>query len=140
VASAQKPLELILARNLMSSLSTAAFLVDEAGSLIFYNEAAGQLLGRRFEEVGKMPADEWSTKFGPFDRDGKPVPVEELPLTIALRHGRPAHSRFQIRSLDGEEHKIEASALPIVATGGTRGAMAIFWKAEGSVPGPEAAR
>ena len=33
----QKPIELILARNLISSLSTPAFLVDEGGVLIFYN-------------------------------------------------------------------------------------------------------
>src|SRR5919108_109224 len=49
----QRPLELILARNLLSSLSTPAFLVDEAGVLVFYNDAAGVLLGRRFEEAGR---------------------------------------------------------------------------------------
>ena len=44
-APAQKPLELILARNLLTSLSTPAFLVDENAALVFYNEAAGALLG-----------------------------------------------------------------------------------------------
>jgi PAS domain S-box-containing protein len=127
VASAQKPLELILARNLMSSLSTPAFLVDEDGELVFYNEAAGALLGKRFEEVGKMGPDEWGTAFGPFDKDGNKIPFDELPLTIALRKGRPAHANHRIRSLDGKNHEIEVSAMPIVATGGSRGAMAIFW-------------
>ena len=37
--SVQKPLELILARNLLSSISTPAFLVGEDGALLFYNEA-----------------------------------------------------------------------------------------------------
>jgi PAS domain S-box-containing protein len=127
VAGAQKPLELILARNLMSSLSTPAFLVDEDGKLVFYNEAAGELLGKRFEEVGKMGADEWGMAFGPFDEDGNKIPFDELPLTIALRQGRPAHANHRIRSLDGKDHEIEVSAMPIVATGGSRGAMAIFW-------------
>ena len=45
-ARAQKPLELILARNLLTSISTPAFLLDEHGALVFYNEAAGALLGR----------------------------------------------------------------------------------------------
>jgi PAS domain S-box-containing protein len=130
VASAQKPLELILARNLMSSLTTPAFLVDEDGELVFFNEAAGLLLGKRFEEVGKMSAEEWGTAFGPFDQKGKAIPFDELPLTIALRNGRPAHSNFTIRSLDGGEHEIEVSAMPIVAVGGSRGAMAIFWPIE----------
>ena len=53
----QKPLELILARNLLTSLSTPAFLVDESGALIFYNEAAGAMLGISFEEQGRLPAE-----------------------------------------------------------------------------------
>ena len=85
----QKPLELILARNFLTSLSTPAFLVDESGALIFYNEAAGALLGISFEESARMPAEEWSHAMGPFGDDGKPIPIEEIPTTRALRHGRP---------------------------------------------------
>jgi PAS domain-containing protein len=135
VASGQKPIELILARNLMSSLSTPAFLVDEDGILVFYNEAAGILLGRRFEEVGQMGPDEWGASFGPLDKGGEPLPFDQLPLTIALRQGRPAHAEFSIRSLDGRNHQIEVSAMPIVATGGARGAMAIFWPANSAKEG-----
>ncbi|HEU4979556.1 MAG TPA: PAS domain-containing protein [Solirubrobacteraceae bacterium] len=130
--SSQKPIELILARNLMASLSTPAFLVDEDGVLIFYNEAAGAMLGKRFEEAGAMPPEEWGTAFGPMDEDGRPLPIDELPLVISLRHGLPAHHRFAIRSLDGTSHTIEVSAMPIVAQGGRRGAMAIFWPVEGA--------
>jgi PAS domain S-box-containing protein len=128
---AQRPVELIMARNLMASLSTPAFLVDEEGSLVFYNDAAAKVLGMRFEEAGRMPPEEWSTAFGPLDSDGRQVPIAALPLTIALRKGRPHHARFRIRSLDGSEHDIQASAFPILTTGGSRGAMAIFWP-EGS--------
>jgi PAS domain-containing protein len=127
VAAAQKPLELILARNLMASLSTPAFLVDEDGLLVFYNEAAGALLGKRFEEVGQMGPDEWGHMFGPFNEHGDPIPFDQLPLTIALRQGRPAHADFEIRSLEGNEYRIEVSAMPIVTSSGARGAMAIFW-------------
>lgn len=130
-AARQKPIELILARNLMASLSTPAFLVDEAGVLVFYNEAAGTMLGKRFEEAGAMTPEEWGTAFGPMDEKGNPLPFDELPLVISLRHGLPAHHRFRIRSIDGAEHAIEVSAMPIVAQGGRRGAMAIFWPIEG---------
>jgi hypothetical protein len=34
-ASQQKPLELILARNLLTSISTPAFLLDEESRLVF---------------------------------------------------------------------------------------------------------
>jgi PAS domain-containing protein len=127
VPDGQKPLELILARNFISSLSTPAFLVDEEGILVFYNDAAGVLLGKRFEEAGRMTPEEWGTVFGPLDADGRPMTIEELPLTRALRGGRPAHSRFQIRALDGALRRIEVSAIPILTSGGSRGAMAVFW-------------
>jgi PAS domain-containing protein len=125
--SSQKPLELILARNLITSISTPAFLVDEAGTLVFYNEAAAALLGMSFEEAGKMHADQWGAQFGPFDSQGEPIPIEELPLTIALREGRPAHSNFRIRSAKGDDHEIEVAVMPIEASAGPSGAMAIFW-------------
>jgi len=124
----QQPLELILARNLLSSISTPAFLVDAEGVLVFFNDAAGALLGRRFEESGKMPPEEWGRAFGPYGEGGEHIPFEQLPLTIALREGRPSHAAFQIHSSHGDQHDIEVSALPLVSTdGGFRGALAIFW-------------
>ncbi len=126
-AAAQKPLELILARNLMSALSTPAFLVDEGGLLVFYNEAAGTLLGKGFEELGVVGPEEWGSMFGPFDADGNPLPYDELPLVVAVRNGHPAHATFEIRSTDGHLHNVEASAFPILTPHGTHGAIAIFW-------------
>ena len=127
--ASQRPLELILARNLLTAISTPAFLVDDSAQLLFYNEAAGALLGVSFEEAGRMTADQWTARFGPFERDGQPVSVEELDLTKALRDGRPAHASFCIRGGDGEEHRIEASALPISGSqdGDRSGAIIVFW-------------
>jgi PAS domain-containing protein len=132
----QRPLELILARNLMSALSTPAFLVDEGGLLVFYNEAAGVLLGKRFEEVGTVGPEEWGSMFGPFDDDGEPIPYDELPLVVSVRNGRPAHADFEIRSMDGTRHTVEASAFPILTPHGTRGAIAVFWPCAGNGAGP----
>lgn len=122
-----RPLQLILARNLLSSLSTAAFLVDAEGNVLFFNEAAGAMLGRRYEETGKMLAGEWTSTFGPFDEDNRPIPFDDLPLTAALRGNRPAHAGFRIRSATGVEHQIEASALPIIGDSSFHGAMVVFW-------------
>src|SRR5205823_11055380 len=101
--SAQKPLELILARNLLTSISTPAFLVDEDAVLVFYNEAAGALLGKSFEETGRLGPGDWMSAFGPFGEDGKPLAVESIELTQALRDGRPAHSHFRIRAASGDQ-------------------------------------
>ena len=128
----QRPLELILARNLLASLSTPAFLVDEAGEIAFFNGAAGVMLGRSFEETGPLPAAEWTATFGPFDEDGAPVRFDTLDITEALRGNRPAHDSFCIRSADGTFHSIEASGFPIVGAGGYRGAIIVFWPVEGA--------
>jgi PAS domain-containing protein len=127
--SAQRPLELILARNLLSALSTAAILVNQPGEIIFYNEAAGMLLGRRFEEKGAMSPEEWNATFGPFDDNGDPIPMERQPVTMSLRANRPAHARHRIRSLTGGEHTVEVSGLPVVGNDGFEGAMLFFWEA-----------
>ena len=129
--SAQKPLELILARNLLTSLSTPAFLADDDGSLVFYNEAAGALLGMSFEESGRLGPGEWGKTFGPFDSDGNPIPVEELSTTQTLRAGRPTHAEYCIHSTGGDEHMVEVSAFPIVAQEGQRGAIVVFWPKDG---------
>ncbi len=123
----QKPLELILARNLITSISTPAFLVDTHGVLVFYNEAAGTLLGRRYEEVGTMGPEQWGTIFGPVTEAGDPFPYDELPLVVTVRKGLPAHARMTIRSAEGAQHEIEVVALPILTTHGSRGGLAFFW-------------
>ena len=128
--SAQRPLELILARNLLCSISTPAFLVGEGGALLFYNEAAGAMLGRRFEDTSVLAAEDWTSEFGPLDPGGDAMPFEQIPATIALRSNRPYHGRFAIRGAGGKRLEIAASAIPIVGPGGASGAIVIFWPVE----------
>jgi PAS domain-containing protein len=130
----QKPLELILARNLMSALSTPAFLVDEGGLLVFYNEAAGTLLGRGFDEVGHVGPTEWGGLFGPYDGTGETIAYEDLPVVRAVRAGRPAHASFGVRAFDGQVHAVECSAFPILTAQGSQGAIAILWPVEEGLP------
>ena len=122
-------LELILARNLVSSLELAAVLLDLEQSVVFFNDAAGELIGARFEETGPMALAEWQGRFGPLSVGGTPVAVERLPLTSALREGRPAHARLRLR-LGERELGVEASGLPLVGPGGYQGALVVLWPAE----------
>ena len=123
-----QPLELILARNLVSIVSLAALLVDADGRIVFYNDAAGEIIGSPFEELGTMTREEWNTRFGPFDEDGAPLATDDLPLTIAIREGRPAYGRFRIRG-DRGLLVVEAGALPLLGPAGYHGAMIFFWVA-----------
>ena len=129
-APPQRPLELILARNLLTSISTPAFLVNRPGDIIFYNEAAGALLGRPFEETGTLPAQDWVDTFGPFGEAGEPLPIETQPLTAMLRGNRAAHARHRIRSIDGAEHTVEVTGLPIIGADRFQGAMVFFWQVD----------
>jgi PAS domain-containing protein len=127
---AQKPLELILARNLLTNISAPGVLADHRGALVFYNEAAGVLLGIPFKYAGKMDPEEWGARFGPFDRAGGRIPVEEVPLIIALREGRPVHAPLYIHSVDREVHHIEVSAIPLTTNEEISGVVGIFWRIE----------
>jgi PAS domain-containing protein len=123
-----QPLELILARNLVSIISLAAILVDAEGRIVFYNDAAAQLVGEPFEEIGTMTRNEWSARYGPVDKQGAALAPDKLPLAVAVREGRPAYARFHIRAERGLL-EVEAGALPLLGPGGYRGAMVVFWVA-----------
>lgn len=124
-----QPIELILVRHLADTLAIPVFLVDPGGTMVFYNEAAEQVLGRRFEDAGEMNFDEWTSIFAVRDTEGNPLEVSQLPLVRSLREQRPAHARFSITGLDGEPRTIEVSAFPLQAEGERMlGAVALFWE------------
>jgi len=123
-------IEVILMRQTASYLAMPIFVVDPKGNLVYFNEPAEELLGLRYEEVGEMPAEEWSTSFVPTDKNGDPMPPEALPLMIALQQHRPAHDRFHIRGLDGQKRELFVTAFPLVGQHARDlGAVAIFWEA-----------
>jgi hypothetical protein len=123
------PIQIILIRQLAGYLGVPLLLVDPKGSLLFYNEAAEAVLGRRFEETGPMPAKAWSTAFAPVDEQGQPIPPEDLPLMIALTTQRPAHKRLYLQGLNGVRRHIEAASIPIVGLQGEfLGAVSLHWE------------
>jgi PAS domain-containing protein len=125
-SATDRPLELILARNLVSIISLAAVLVDIEGALVYYNEAAGEVIGSRFEDRGLIPRAEWSVEMGPVDAEGTPIPIDDLPLTAALRDGRPGYGQFFIRA-EGGLMEISVGTLPLVGATGNHGALVVFW-------------
>ena len=127
----QRPIEVILTRQLATTLSMPVFLVDPDGTLVFYNEPAEAVLGMRFEETGELPPAEWSTLYSPTADDGTVIPPERLPLMTAVTAQRPAHGTFWIRGLDGGRRHIETTAFPLIRPGGqVVGAVAIFWETD----------
>jgi PAS domain-containing protein len=125
----QKEIEVILTRQLASYLAMPIFIVDQAGTLIFYNEPAEAILGLRFEETGEISAAEWSTAIMLTDDNETPLSPEERPIMIALNEHRPVHSKFWLRGLDNVRRHVESTAFPLIGQAGRNlGAVAIFWE------------
>jgi PAS domain-containing protein len=131
------PLTLILARNLAENVRLAAFLTDVEGSLVFFNETAGELVGAPFEEVGPLAQEEWAERFGPFDADGQPAALDSLPLALTVREGRPSQGRFHVRTASDALLEVEVSALPLIAADGFHGALVLFWPAVQAAESPD---
>ena len=63
------------------------------------------------------------------DLDGTPVPLDQLPLGIAFREGRPAHRAIRITGGDGVHREIEVTAFPLCPQRDViLGAVAVFWE------------
>jgi PAS domain-containing protein len=131
IATEQKPIELILARSLLDALSTPGCLIDLEGTLVYYNDVVGRLAGMSFEETGPMSAAEWGDAFGPFDEQGRRIPFEEHPLTIAVRSGRAGHFVQSFKTADGNDFEVAVSAIPLVGATGFEGALVFFWPSGG---------
>ena len=87
------PIQIILTRQLAGYLSVPLFLVDPKGTLLFYNEPAEAILGRRFDETGAMSAEEWSSAFTPLDDGRTAYPARAAPVEDDAHHaaaGLPA--------------------------------------------------
>jgi PAS domain-containing protein len=128
----RKEIEIILARQLASYLAMPIFIVDVDGNLLYFNEPAETILGRRFEETGWMDVHEWSTAFHPTDPNGQPITPEDLPTRRVLRTRQPSHQKLMIYGLDGVSRSIEVTAFPLVGPGDRfLGAVSIFWELNG---------
>lgn len=127
-APKQRHIALILARDLAANVASAMLLVDADGDLVFFNEAAERILGRPYAEA-QMSRAELARAFKPVADDGTPIPLADLPLTIAFRDGVPSHGHLRIEAMDGETKALEVVALPLFAhVGDLVGGIAVFWE------------
>ena len=110
-----KHLVLILAREFASNLATPTLLVDADGQLIFFNEAAEEILGQTFSEVGEQSIDEFSASVAPRLGDNEPLPQDRRPTKIALEERRAVHEDMTITTFEGEERRVGVTAFPLFA-------------------------
>ena len=126
---AQQPIELILFRQLATSLAVPVVLTDAAGDIVFLNEAAERVLGVQLEDIDVLPFETWTTAFRPRSESGELVPAVDLPLVTAVTARRPAHGPLVILGADGVQRTIAVTAFPLEGgRGRLLGAVAMFWE------------
>jgi PAS domain-containing protein len=128
-AVAQHPVELILLKQWASYIRVPVFVVDHAGTLVFYNEPAEAILGASFDDAGEMTLDDLPAIFKTAAPDGRELAAEDLPISIALLQRRPVHMRLRLTALNGATRIIDATSFPIEGQGQRHlGAVAMFWE------------
>jgi PAS domain-containing protein len=137
VASAPKSLPLILARELAANLATPMFLIDAAGTLVYYNDAAEQIIGKPFAELGEVTAIEFGAVLELSEPDGTPLRRRDTPAGIAFYQRRATHRALVATGYDGVRRHVQVTAYPLFGTAhDMHGVVNVFW--EGAAPDPEA--
>jgi len=72
-------------RQLVHALPGAVYTCDAQGRITLFNEAAAAMWGRR-PEIGK---DVWCGSWRIYAQDGSPIPLDQCPMALAVREGRP---------------------------------------------------
>jgi PAS domain-containing protein len=125
----QPDLVLIVARSFATKLATPTLIIDANGDLVFFNDAAAEVLGSTYLDIGALPASRWQELFQPRTLDEEPLAPEQTPGGIALLERRPVHDSFAFRGLDGREREITVTAFPLLSQPDEIvGVMSIFWE------------
>ena len=55
----QPDLVLIVARSFATKLATPTLITDARGDLVYFNDAAAELIGRSYLDIGELPVSRW---------------------------------------------------------------------------------
>jgi PAS domain S-box-containing protein len=125
-----KSLVLILSRELAANLATPMLLIDQDGTLVYHNEAAEQLLGKRFEDLGEVPIADYAATLDLRDDEGHALRRQDTPTGIAFFQHRPAHRVIRLTSYDGVSRRVAVTAYPLWSKADQfAGVVGIFWDA-----------
>ncbi len=72
-------------KQLIEGLNAAVYTTDADGKIVLYNKKAAELWGRE-PEIGK---EFWCGSYKINNPDGSHLPLENCPMAVALREGRP---------------------------------------------------
>jgi PAS domain-containing protein len=124
-----KSLPLILARELAANLATPMFLMDEAGTLVYYNDAAERLIGKPFAELGEIASSDFGAVLQLSEPDGTPLRRRDTPAGIAFFQRRATHRELLATGYDGVRRHVQVTAYPLFgAADEMHGVVNVFWE------------
>ena len=106
--------EFILARQLLEYLSTPIALVDHDGKMIYYNESAEFLLGRKFNESGEIESRDWDDRFYEDEQHGLTIKILDLPFVKVLSSRSIMQGEYWMRNFEEIEQKLLVICIPLV--------------------------
>ena len=109
----------------LDQMADGVIVVDEHGRVERSNKTAVELFG---PEIETLPVEDWVTRFSITSAEGRPITALEFPLARALRGERVRRATFIVRSAWGVERFLNASAGPIVTSGGQEKGAAIVMR------------
>jgi PAS domain S-box-containing protein len=102
-------------RNLINGLATPLYTTDEKGLITMYNKAAADLWGRE-PEIG---CDLWCGSYKIFNTDGSNLPLEDCPMAVCLKEGRPVYGEeIVVVRPDGSLRNVAPHPQPIFDSSG----------------------
>lgn len=75
-------------RDLLDAFPAAVYTTDADGRVTFFNHAAEELAGR----TPVLGQDRWCVSWRLYTADGAPLALEDCPMAIAIREGRPVRN------------------------------------------------
>jgi PAS domain S-box-containing protein len=103
---------------------------ERPGALLYCNEAAERLFGRRLEELEGLALSDWSALLSPADETEASLPPAALPGSLALHEERPQHRVIHVTGSQGRSRPVAITAFPVMRDNGRPlGAVAIMWDA-----------
>ncbi len=124
-----RAIELILAKQLASSLAVPIILYDRDGTVAFFNERAESLLGARLDQADALSTQDMRDTFQITTIEGFEQKPDERIVELAMREGRASHGSYRVRKPDGVLCEVDATAVPLIGLSGDNvGTLVFFWE------------
>lgn len=107
-------IELILSRQLAEYLTTPIALIDHDGRMIYFNESAGHVLGKHFDENGEVDMREWVGRIFENESMVDGIDIHEIPFIKVLSGRHILQGEYWMRNFEEINQKVMIICIPLI--------------------------